>query len=115
MTFVLGGSTGPWHVPAGDGPAHWMVGDTYTLKASGVSTRGALGLVEASIPPGSGPPQHRHEFEDEAIYLLAGSLEIRGDENDVMEAATDDFDAAPRYGVELSPPPAGPAEGSLDR
>jgi quercetin dioxygenase-like cupin family protein len=95
MTFLRDLATGLVHVPAGEGPARWMVGDTYTVKASKSSTGGALGLVEASVPPGSGPPPHRHTREDEAFYLLAGSLEIRADE-DIVHAAAGDFVFLPR-------------------
>jgi quercetin dioxygenase-like cupin family protein len=98
MTFVQDLATGLVHVLAGEGPAHWMAGDTYTVKASKASTGGALGLVEASIPPGSGPPPHRHTREDEAFYLLAGSLEIRADE-DIVHATAGDFVFLPRGGV----------------
>ena len=95
MTFVGDVATGLVHVCAGEGPAQWMVGDTYTVKASAASTGGALGLVEASIPPGSGPPPHRHTREDEALYLLAGSLEIRADQ-DIVHATAGDFVFLPR-------------------
>jgi quercetin dioxygenase-like cupin family protein len=95
MTFVRDEATGLVHVPAGDGSAHWLVGDTYTVKASGASTGGALGLVEASIPPGSGPPPHRHTLEDEAIYLLAGSLEVQVDE-EIVQATAGAFAFLPR-------------------
>jgi quercetin dioxygenase-like cupin family protein len=79
------------HVPAGAGDAFWVVGDTYTVKAS----EGGLGLVEASIPPGSGPPPHRHTREDEAFYLLAGTLEITADQ-ETVHAAAGDFVHLPR-------------------
>src|SRR3954454_1417631 len=59
------------HVRGGEGHAIWMAGDTYTLKATAESTGGSLALLEASIPPGSGPPLHTHGGEDEAFYLLA--------------------------------------------
>jgi mannose-6-phosphate isomerase-like protein (cupin superfamily) len=64
------------HVPDGEGESLWVVGDTYTLKATGDTTGGALSLVEASIPAGSGPPPHIHANEDEAYYVLDGELEV---------------------------------------
>ncbi len=45
-----------------------------TLKATAETTGGAFGLVEASAPVGSGPPLHIHEHEDEAFWILEGSL-----------------------------------------
>jgi quercetin dioxygenase-like cupin family protein len=64
------------HVRAGEGRAFWMAGDTYTLKATAESTGGSLALLEASVPPGCGPPLHTHASEDEAFYMIAGTLEI---------------------------------------
>ncbi|MDA2811414.1 cupin domain-containing protein [Nocardiopsis sp. RSe5-2] len=65
------------HVPAGEGPSVWAFsGDRYTLKAATKDTHGALGVMEAEIPPGSGPPLHLHQNEDEIFYLLEGTLEI---------------------------------------
>jgi quercetin dioxygenase-like cupin family protein len=64
------------HVPAGEGEKVWVVGDTYTLKGTRDNTGGALTLVEASVPAGSGPPPHVHANEDEAYYVLEGELEV---------------------------------------
>jgi len=75
------------HVRGGEGHAIWMAGDTYTLKATAESTGGSLALLEASIPPGCGPPPHTHGREDEAFYVLAGTLE--------MSAGADTFLARP--------------------
>ena len=65
------------HVPAGEGEKLWVVGDTYTLKATHETTGGVLGLIEASVPAGGGPPPHVHDREDEAYYLLEGELEVQ--------------------------------------
>jgi mannose-6-phosphate isomerase-like protein (cupin superfamily) len=69
-------TSGAVHVPAGEGPTTWFSGDTYTIKASGESTHGSLGLVEATVPPGGGPVAHAHTRTDEAFYVLSGELEI---------------------------------------
>jgi quercetin dioxygenase-like cupin family protein len=95
MSTTDGTRAGVGIVRAGEGPALWMGGDTYTVKASAESTAGALGLIEASIPPGSGPPPHRHTNEDEAFYLIDGSLEITV-EDVVHRAAAGDFVFLPR-------------------
>jgi quercetin dioxygenase-like cupin family protein len=71
-----GEASGVTIVRAGEGPSHWLVGDTYTLKATAESTGGGFGLLEASVPPGGGPPPHVHTREDEAFYLLDGVLEV---------------------------------------
>ncbi len=64
------------HVPPGEGRAVWVVGDTYTFKATGEQTDGSFMLFEASIPPGSGPPPHLHLREHEAYYVLEGEIEV---------------------------------------
>jgi mannose-6-phosphate isomerase-like protein (cupin superfamily) len=69
-------TSGALHVRAGEGPTTWFSGDTYTIKASGESTGGSLGLVEATVPPGGGPIAHAHTRTDEAFYVLSGEVEI---------------------------------------
>ena len=76
MSMIDGQSPGVQVVRAGEGPATWLVGDTYTAKATTESTGGAFALVEASVPPGGGPPPHLHTREDEAFYLLDGELRV---------------------------------------
>ena len=65
------------HVAPGEGRAVWVVGDTYTFKATGAETDGRLVVWEALIPPGAGPPPHLHHTQDEAYYVLEGELEVR--------------------------------------
>ncbi|HXE57819.1 MAG TPA: quercetin 2,3-dioxygenase [Gemmatimonadales bacterium] len=72
------------HVPAGEGPAIWVVGDTYTFKAVGRDTGGRLTVWEAEIPPGAGPPPHLHREQDEAYYVLDGELEVRDGDRTFM-------------------------------
>lgn len=63
-----------------DDPSVWAFsGDRYTVKAAAEDTDGALGLVEAVIAPGSGPPAHLHRNEDELFYLVDGRLEVTVD------------------------------------
>jgi quercetin dioxygenase-like cupin family protein len=52
-----------------------VVGDTYTILLGGADTAGRLCLIDMHIPPGGGPPPHRHDFE-ETFSLLEGELEF---------------------------------------
>ena len=61
----------------GDGERIWIVGDTMTLKATGVMTGGRLALLENLTAPGGGPPPHVHTREDEFFFVLDGSFEVR--------------------------------------
>jgi mannose-6-phosphate isomerase-like protein (cupin superfamily) len=51
-----------------------LVGDTYTVLLSGKDTAGRFCLIDMYIPPGGGPPSHRHDFE-ESFLLLEGEIE----------------------------------------
>jgi quercetin dioxygenase-like cupin family protein len=51
-----------------------LVGDTYTILLSGKDTARRFCLIDMHIPPGGGPPPHRHDFE-ETFILLEGEME----------------------------------------
>src|SRR5277367_6878261 len=51
-----------------------LVGDTYTILLTGKDTAGQFCLIDMHIPPGGGPPPHRHDFE-ETFSILEGELE----------------------------------------
>ena len=51
-----------------------VVGDTYTLLLTGKQTAGRYCLIDMHIPPGGGPPPHRHDFE-ESFMILEGEIE----------------------------------------
>ena len=50
-----------------------VVGDTYTILLGGNDTAGRFCLIDMNVPPGGGPPPHRHDFE-ETFTLLDGEL-----------------------------------------
>jgi quercetin dioxygenase-like cupin family protein len=52
-----------------------IVGDTYTILVDGKDTAGRFCLIDMHVPPGGGPPPHRHDFE-EAFTLLEGELQV---------------------------------------
>jgi quercetin dioxygenase-like cupin family protein len=68
---------------AGEGKAYWVVGDLYTILASGDDTGGAYALIHAKVLPGGGPPPHVHRREDEAFYVLEGELDFHADGRDI--------------------------------
>ena len=51
-----------------------LVGDTYTITVTGAETEGRFCVIDMHIPPGGGPPPHRHDFE-ETFILLDGEME----------------------------------------
>jgi quercetin dioxygenase-like cupin family protein len=52
-----------------------MAGDTYTIVVAGKDTAGRYTLIDMLVPPGGGPPPHRHDFE-EMFTLLEGEIEF---------------------------------------
>jgi len=52
-----------------------VVGDTYTILVSGEDTAGRYTLIDMHVPPGGGPPPHRHDFE-EMFTILDGEIEL---------------------------------------
>ena len=66
-----------------------LVGDTYTVLLSGNDTDGRYCLIDMHIPPGGGPPPHRHDFE-ESFTVLAGEIQatFRGEKSTVRAGET---------------------------
>jgi quercetin dioxygenase-like cupin family protein len=52
-----------------------VVGDTYTILIAGADTAGRYALIDMLVPPGGGPPPHRHDFE-EMFHILEGEIEV---------------------------------------
>lgn len=86
QAFISAAEAGnPLDTPAG----------SLTLVATEERTGGALTAFETIAPPGAGPPFHVHVREDELIYVLAGRLRIRL-EDDIHEAPVGSFAFIPR-------------------
>jgi len=56
-------------------PHFGLVGDTYTVLVTGDDTAGKYTLIDMHVPPGGGPPPHRHDFE-EMFTVLEGEVEL---------------------------------------
>ena len=66
-----------------------LVGDTYTILVTGNDTAGRYCLIDMHIPPGGGPPPHRHDFE-EMFSVLEGEIEasFRGQKTVIQAGET---------------------------
>jgi mannose-6-phosphate isomerase-like protein (cupin superfamily) len=67
---------GPFVVLPGEGREIPLGAFTMSLKATAEQTGGAFSLLEASEPPGFGPPMHIHHDSAEAFYVLEGEYTI---------------------------------------
>ena len=52
-----------------------VAGGTYTILVTGAETNGRYCLIDMLVPPGGGPPPHRHDFE-EMFTILEGEIEL---------------------------------------
>lgn len=60
-----------------------LAGDLYTILLSGEQTNGQYCLIDMRVPPGGGPPPHRHDFE-EMFTVLEGQLQFTFRDEEVM-------------------------------
>lgn len=60
---------------ADEGEQVWFLDNLLTIKVRGDS-KSPFSVVENSMPEGSHTPFHRHDGEDEAFYVLEGSLRL---------------------------------------
>jgi quercetin dioxygenase-like cupin family protein len=82
------------HRSAGTGPATWAMGSLFEhlLRAD---ESGGLGVSLVTQPPGIATPLHRHTHEDEAFFVLDGTITYRAGD-DVYALAEGDFIWLPR-------------------
>jgi mannose-6-phosphate isomerase-like protein (cupin superfamily) len=64
----------PYMLAREEGQAIWFLGTLMTLKATGAQTDSQFSLIEQVLPPGFAPPLHVHHAEDEAFYVIDGTI-----------------------------------------
>lgn len=80
-------------VACGAGPVYTVITDSVTVKCPQEASGGTFSLFEVTVPAQSGPPLHRHGW-DEAYYVLEGCIEVRaGDATTVLRPG--DFSYVP--------------------
>lgn len=85
-----------------------LAGDVYTVLLSGEQTAGQYSLIDMRVPPGGGPPPHRHDFE-EMFTLVEGQIQFtfRGEDVVVHAGETVNIPAnAPHFFRNVSAAPA---------
>ena len=72
----------------GEGKIVPVPGHKITTKISGEDTDGRYSLLEVELN-GDGPPQHIHNNEDEAFYVLEGEVKfLLGEHTSIAKAGT---------------------------
>ena len=84
--------------PPGGGRHYGVFGHTYRVLATGEQTEGRYALMEIVVPPSDGPPPHHHTREDEAFFVIEGTLVfvVEGRE---ISSGPDSFIAVPKGAV----------------
>jgi quercetin dioxygenase-like cupin family protein len=85
-----------------------VAGGTYTILVNGKDTAGRYSLIDMLVPPGGGPPPHRHDFE-EMFTILDGEIELtsRGEKHRAGAGSTVNIPAnAPHAFKNVSDKPA---------
>lgn len=60
----------------GQGEQFTIIGGGVRMLIDGDANAGRLCMFDAPIPPGEGPPLHRHSREDELFYVLDGRFKF---------------------------------------
>lgn len=95
MSLPLTDSAAGYLLTAGEGQASWFLDTRMTIKAGAEQTHGAFTFIEWQAPAGFGPPRHIHDRDDEAFYILEGSMTLECGQS-TWEAGPGDFVLLPR-------------------
>ncbi|BCL36287.1 cupin domain-containing protein [Nostoc sp. MS1] len=71
-------------IQPGNGETYLVLGDLYTILATGEKTNGAYGLIEVLMQPQGFIPPHLHDEMDEVHYVLDGEVEYQIDEKTIF-------------------------------
>jgi mannose-6-phosphate isomerase-like protein (cupin superfamily) len=84
-----------YHLGPSEGKAWWFLDTLMIVKAGGQDAHDSFTFIEFRAPNGFAPPLHIHHREDEAFYMLEGSMRVVcGDEQ--WEADVGSFVMLPR-------------------
>ncbi len=75
-----------------------IIGGGVRILIDGAASGGRCCMFECPIPPGEGPPLHRHEREDELFYVLEGRFKFSVDGQEFI-GEPGAFASAPRGSV----------------
>ena len=85
----------PIAVRQDEGEARWWFAALAVIKATAADTGGQMTIIEMTEPPGAEAPLHVHHREDEAFWILEGSVTFEvGDAT--IAASAGDYAFGPR-------------------
>ncbi len=61
-------------------PKVWMSGDEYQILVDAQNSNNTMTLLNAVVPPNSGPPAHLHSDVDELFVVTEGKIEFTVDD-----------------------------------
>ena len=70
-----------------DRPLLSIAGDLLDVLVTGSETDGRYAAAVIMVPPGAGPPPHKHTKEDEGFLVMEGELTFTADGRDVVAPA----------------------------
>jgi quercetin dioxygenase-like cupin family protein len=77
----------PTIVAPGEGEPRWYRDRLVDLRLTGAATGDRVSIVEVELPAGATTPLHRQPYDDETLYVLAGTVVVHVDgEDHVVEA-----------------------------
>jgi quercetin dioxygenase-like cupin family protein len=62
--------------PRDGGDASWFLNSLVTTVVTRAETRGSYGISEHLLTAAANPPRHVHSYEDEALFVLEGEIEL---------------------------------------
>ena len=80
----------------GAGTVVELLGTRQVFKADAPGTAGQAVCAEITVPPGKGIAMHRHLYEDESFYVVAGEVVIEGEDTGLARLAEGSFFYGPR-------------------
>lgn len=75
-----------------EGERRRVITDLVQVKTPADKTGDAVTVLEIETPPGGGFPPHRHQYEDETIYVIEGTYALLlGEVQEVLSAGATRF------------------------
>jgi quercetin dioxygenase-like cupin family protein len=72
----------PTVVAPGEGELRWYRDRLVDLRLTGAATGDRVSVVEIEMPAGASTPLHRQPYDDETLYVIAGSVVVHLDGTD---------------------------------